>query len=121
MGALVTDYLIQAKLEKKTLPFNTVLVKTIVTSELGAKIASRYNIGTINTLTGFKYIAEKIHEFETTNNYSYLFGYEESYGYLVKSYVRDKDAVQMAVLIAEIAGYVATKGQKLLDALEELY
>ncbi|MGM9967634.1 MAG: phospho-sugar mutase, partial [Rummeliibacillus sp.] len=121
VGALVTDYLIQAKLEKKTLPFNTVLVKTIVTSELGAKIASRYNIGTINTLTGFKYIAEKIHEFETTNNYSYLFGYEESYGYLVKSYVRDKDAVQMAVLIAEIAGYVATKGQKLLDALEELY
>ncbi|RPJ96836.1 phospho-sugar mutase [Rummeliibacillus sp. TYF005] len=121
VGALVTDYLIQAKLEKNTLPFNAILIKTIVTSELGAKIASRYNIGTINTLTGFKYIAEKIHEFETTNNYSYLFGYEESYGYLVKSYVRDKDAVQMAVLIAEIAGYVATKGQTLLDALEELY
>ncbi|WP_299513807.1 phospho-sugar mutase [uncultured Rummeliibacillus sp.] len=121
VGALVTDYLIQAKLEKNTLPFNAVLIKTIVTSELGAKIASRYNIGTINTLTGFKYIAEKIHEFETTNNYSYLFGYEESYGYLVKSYVRDKDAVQMAVLIAEIAGYYAKAGQTLLDALEELY
>lgn len=121
VGALVTDYLIKAKIEKDTLPFNAVLVKTIVTSELGAKIARHYNVGTINTLTGFKYIAEKIQEFETTNNYSYLFGYEESYGYLVKSYVRDKDAVQMAVLIAEIAGYVATKGQKLLDALEELY
>lgn len=121
VGALAIDYLIKAKIEKDTLPFNAVLIKTIVTSELGAKIASHYNVGTINTLTGFKYIAEKIEQFNTTNNYSFLFGYEESYGYLVKSYVRDKDAVQMALLISEIAGYYAVNGQTLLDALEELY
>lgn len=121
VGALVTDYLIKAKIEKNTLPYNAVLVKTIVTSELGAKIASSNNIGTINTLTGFKYIAEQIEHFETTNTYSFLFGYEESYGYLVKSFVRDKDAVQMAVLMAEIAGYYAAKDQTLLDALENIY
>lgn len=121
VGALVTDYLIKTKKEKDTLPCNAVLVKTIVTSELGAKIAKHHRIHTINTLTGFKYIAEQIEQFEKKNTYSYLFGYEESYGYLVKSYVRDKDAVQMAVLIAEMAGYFALEGRTLLEALEDLY
>lgn len=121
VGALVTDYLIKTKKEKDMLPCNAVLVKTIVTSELGAKIAKHHRIHTINTLTGFKYIAEQIEQFEKKNTYSYLFGYEESYGYLVKSYVRDKDAVQMAVLIAEMAGYFALEGRTLLEALEDLY
>lgn len=121
VGALVTDYLIKTKKEKDTLPCNAVLVKTIVTSELGAKIAKHHRIHTINTLTGFKYIAEQIEQFEEKKNYSYLFGYEESYGYLVKTYVRDKDAVQMAVLIAEMAGYFALEGRTLLEALEDLY
>lgn len=121
VGALVTDYLIKTKKEKDMLPCNAVLVKTIVTSELGAKIAKHHRIHTINTLTGFKYIAEQIEQFEEKKNYSYLFGYEESYGYLVKTYVRDKDAVQMAVLIAEMAGYFALEGRTLLEALEDLY
>ncbi|WP_146552398.1 phospho-sugar mutase [Rummeliibacillus sp. SL167] len=121
VGALVTDYLIKTKKEKDMLPCNAVLVKTIVTSELGAKIAKHHRIHTINTLTGFKYIAEQIEHFEKKKNYSYLFGYEESYGYLVKTYVRDKDAVQMAVLIAEMAGYFALEGRTLLEALEDLY
>lgn len=121
VGALVTDYLIKTKKEKDMLPCNAVLVKTIVTSELGAKIAKHHRIHTVNTLTGFKYIAEQIEQFEEKKNYSYLFGYEESYGYLVKTYVRDKDAVQMAVLIAEMAGYFALEGRTLLEALEDLY
>ncbi|MGX9133211.1 phospho-sugar mutase [Rummeliibacillus sp. JY-2-4R] len=121
IGALVTDYLVKSKSEKNTLPTNAVLIKTIVTSEFGAKIAKNYQVQTINTLTGFKYIAEKIEEFEITGTHRFLFGYEESYGYLVKNFVRDKDAVQMALLIAEIAGYYSTNNQTLLDALEELY
>lgn len=121
VGALVTDYLIKAKIEKNSLPSNAVLIKTIVTAELGARIARNYHVETMNTLTGFKYIAEKIEEFQQTGSHSYLFGYEESYGYLVKSYARDKDAVQMALLVAEIAGYYATSGLTLLDSLEALY
>lgn len=121
LGAIVTDYLIKAKIEKNSLPPNAVLIKTIVTGELGARIARSYHVETMNTLTGFKYIAEKIEEFQQTGSHSYLFGYEESCGYLVKTYAREKDAVQMAVLVAEIAGYYATSGLTLLDALEALY
>jgi len=121
LGALILQYLLEAKKEKNELPENGVLLKTIVTSELGAEIAKQYGIETVNTLTGFKYIAEKIAEYDQSMEKTYLFGYEESYGYLVQSFVRDKDAVQVALVVAEMAAYYATKQQTLLDVLDSLF
>lgn len=121
LGALLLHYIFSSKKEMGTLPDNGVMVKTIVTSELGTAIANSYGVSTVNTLTGFKFIAEKIAEYEQTGEYTYLFGYEESYGYLAGSFVRDKDAVQIAQLTAEMAAYYKEKGLKLLDALENLY
>ncbi|MFJ6207645.1 phospho-sugar mutase [Lysinibacillus sp. NPDC092081] len=121
LGALILQYLLEAKKEKNELPENGVLLKTIVTSELGAVIAKQYGIETVNTLTGFKYIAEKIAEYDQTQAKTFLFGYEESYGYLVQSFVRDKDAVQVALVVAEMAAYYATKQQTLLDVLDSLF
>ncbi|RHW39520.1 phospho-sugar mutase [Lysinibacillus yapensis] len=121
LGALLLHYILQTNLQNGTLPSNGVMIKTIVTAELGAKIAAHHNIATVNTLTGFKYIAEKIEEYEKSQQYSFLFGYEESYGYLIKSFARDKDAVQVALKVAEMAAYYATKGESLLDALNNLF
>lgn len=121
LGALVVSYLLEAKKEKGTLAPNAVVLKTIVTSELGANIAKRYGVETVNVLTGFKYIAEKIEQYEQTGDKEFLFGYEESYGYLVKSFVRDKDAVQLALQTAEMASYYAQQGKTLLDVLDELF
>ena len=121
LGALLLNYILKTKQENGTLPSNGVMLKTIVTSELGAAIAANYGVTTVNTLTGFKYIAEKIAEFEITKDQTYLFGYEESYGYLIDTFARDKDAVQVALKVAEMAAYYATQGKTLLDALEELY
>lgn len=121
LGALLLNYLLETKQQTGTMPTNGVMVKTIVTAELGTKIAAHFNVETANTLTGFKYIAEKIAEYEQSNEYSYLFGYEESYGYLIKTFVRDKDAVQVAIKVAEMAAHYATKGKTLLDALNDLY
>ncbi|MFJ7980240.1 phospho-sugar mutase [Lysinibacillus xylanilyticus] len=120
LGALILQYLLEAKKEKNELPENGVMLKTIVTSELGAVIAKQYGVETVNTLTGFKYIAEKIAEYDESKEKAYLFGYEESYGYLVQSFVRDKDAVQVALVVAEMAAYYATKQQTLLDVLDSL-
>lgn len=97
------------------------MIKTIVTAELGTKIATHFNIDTINTLTGFKFIAEKIEEYEQTSEHSFLFGYEESYGYLIKTFARDKDAVQVALKVAEMAAHYAMYGKTLLDALNDLF
>ena len=121
LGALVVSYLLEAKKEKGTLAENAVVLKTIVTSELGAEIAKRHGVETVNVLTGFKYIAEKIEQYEQTGDNEFLFGYEESYGYLVKSFVRDKDAVQLALQTAEMASYYAQQGKTLLDVLDELF
>ncbi|MEB2298026.1 phospho-sugar mutase [Lysinibacillus xylanilyticus] len=121
LGALILQYLLEAKKEKNELPENGVMLKTIVTSELGAEIAKQYGIETVNTLTGFKYIAEKIAEYGQSMEKTFLFGYEESYGYLVQSFVRDKDAVQVALVVAEMAAYYATKQQTLLDVLDSLF
>lgn len=121
LGALLLNYILQSKQTNGTLPSNGVMLKTIVTSELGAKVAAHYNVETVNTLTGFKYIAEKIAEYEETNEFEFLFGYEESYGYLIKSFARDKDAVQVALKVAEMAAYYETQGKTLLDALNDLY
>lgn len=120
LGALLLHYIIQTHLQNGTLPNDGVLIKTIVTAELGAKIAAHYNIETVNTLTGFKYIAEKIEEYEKSGGRTFLFGYEESYGYLIKSFARDKDAVQIALKVSEMAAHYAAKGKTLLDVLDEL-
>lgn len=121
LGALLLNYILSTKQQAGTLPLNGAMLKTIVTSELGTAIADSFNIQTINTLTGFKYIAEKIAEFETTSEHSFLFGYEESYGYLAGSFVRDKDAVQIALLTAEMASYYKEQNLSLIDVLNSLY
>ncbi|WP_336046136.1 phospho-sugar mutase [Solibacillus ferritrahens] len=121
LGALLLNYILHTKQESGTLPNNGTMLKTIVTSELGTAIAAHYGVTTLNTLTGFKYIAEKIAEFEMTKAHTYLFGYEESYGYLIETFARDKDAVQVALKVAEMAAYYSTQEKTLLDALEELY
>ncbi|WP_319004447.1 phospho-sugar mutase [Halobacillus litoralis] len=117
-GALMLDYLLS---QSENLPENGLLIKTIVTSEFGGVIANAYNIQSIDTLTGFKFIGEKIREFEQTGEYQFLFGYEESYGYLVKDFARDKDAIQAAILAAEVGAYWKNQGKTLLDALNNLY
>ncbi|MEK3764660.1 phospho-sugar mutase [Solibacillus sp. FSL K6-4121] len=121
LGALLLNYISQTKQENDTLPADGAMLKTIVTSELGTAIAAHYGVTTVNTLTGFKYIAEKVAEFEMTKAHTYLFGYEESYGYLIETFARDKDAVQVALKVAEMAAYYSTQGKTLLDALEGLY
>lgn len=121
LGALLLHYLLSTKQANSTLPDNGVLLKTIVTSELGTAIAKEFGVTTVNTLTGFKYIAEKIAEYESTAAYTYLFGYEESYGYLIETFARDKDAVQVALKVAEMAAHYAKNGQTLLDGLQDLY
>lgn len=120
-GALMLEYMLSQLSERMQLPNNGVVVKTIVTSELGRAIASEYGVETLDTLTGFKYIGEKIGEYERTGEKQFLFGYEESYGYLVGSFVRDKDAVQSCLVIAEMAAYYRSKGLSLYDALLLLY
>ncbi|MFJ7921383.1 phospho-sugar mutase [Lysinibacillus fusiformis] len=121
LGALLLNYILTKREYEGSLPRNGVMLKTIVTSELGTAIAESFNIKTINTLTGFKFIAEKIAEFESTGEYTFLFGYEESFGYLAGSFVRDKDAVQIALLTAEMAAYYDEHDLTLLDVLNSLY
>jgi phosphoglucomutase len=121
IGALLLDYLLGQKEKKGQLPRNGAVVKSLVTSDLGKAIADAYGVKTFNTLTGFKYIAEKIKDFEQDGSYEFLFGYEESYGYLIGSFVRDKDAVQAAVLCAEMAAFYKQNNQTLFDVLEGLY
>lgn len=120
-GALLVDYVLSAMKEQKTLPANGVVIKTIVTSELGAKIAQSFGMDTLDTLTGFKFIGEKIHQFEENKEKQFLFGYEESYGYLAGTFVRDKDAVIASMLICEMAAYYKSKDMTLYDALINLY
>lgn len=120
-GALLVEYILEAKKERGELPANGVVVKTIVTTELATKIADAYGITTVSLLTGFKYIGEKMTEYGKTGEYSYLIGFEESYGYLVGDYARDKDGVVATMLIAEMAAYYRTKGMNLYEALQNIY
>ncbi|UQZ84417.1 Phosphoglucomutase [Paenibacillus konkukensis] len=120
-GAIMVDYLLGALKERGQLPQNGVVIKTIVTSEMGAAIAKHYGAETLNTLTGFKYIGEKMTQFETSKEATFLFGYEESYGYLAGNYARDKDAVIAAMLISEAAAYYKHQGKTLYEVLQELY
>ncbi len=120
-GALMLYYLLSQKQEKGILPANGVVLKTIVTSELGRAIAESFGLKTIDVLTGFKFIGEKIKEYQTTGEYSFQFGYEESYGYLIGDFVRDKDAVQSALFVAEVAAFYKSQGKTLYDGLLEIY
>lgn len=120
-GAIMAHYLLSSMKERGALPANGVVVKTIVTSEMGAAIAASYGVQTLNTLTGFKYIGEKITQFAATGEHTYLFGYEESYGYLAGTYARDKDAVVASMLICEAAAFYKSQGKTLYDVLQELY
>ncbi|NGZ76143.1 phospho-sugar mutase [Saccharibacillus alkalitolerans] len=120
-GAIMVDYVLGRMKEAGTLPENGAVIKTIVTSEMGAAIARHYGAEVLNTLTGFKYIGEKMTQFEQTGEHTFLFGYEESYGYLAGSYARDKDAVLASMLIAEAAAYYKTQGKTLYEVLEGLY
>jgi len=120
-GALLLNYLLSEKKEQGTLPENGVVLKTIVTSEIGREIAKSYGLDTIDTLTGFKFIGEKINEYERTGQYQFQFGYEESYGYLIGDFARDKDAVQAALLSVEVAAYYKKKGLTLYQGLLEIF
>ncbi|MEK4669217.1 phospho-sugar mutase [Niallia sp. FSL R7-0271] len=121
LGALMLEYLLSEKKAKGILPENGIVIKTIVTSEIGRTIAEAYGIPTLDTLTGFKFIGEKIKEFEQTNQHTFLFGYEESYGYLIGDFVRDKDAVQSAIFAAEVAAYYKAKGMTLFEGLLAIF
>ncbi len=120
-GAILLHYILSQKQEKGKLPKNGVMLKTIVTSELGRKIAESFDVHTIDVLTGFKFIGEKIKEFDMTGEYKFLFGYEESYGYLIGDFVRDKDAVQAALLGTEVAAFYKKQKMSLYDALMVIY
>lgn len=120
-GALLLNYLLTALNEQGKIPEKPAVVKTVVTSEVADGIASKYGVTTFDTLTGFKYIAELIQEFEETKEYNFLFGYEESYGYLAGTFVRDKDAVIASMLICEMAAYYKKQGKTLIDVLNEIY
>ncbi|SMB88548.1 alpha-phosphoglucomutase [Desulfonispora thiosulfatigenes DSM 11270] len=121
LGGLLVDYILSSRKEKNTLPADGVIIKTIVTSSLGVDIARKYGIGHIDVLTGFKYIGEKINEFTHSKSSTYLFGYEESYGYLASDYVRDKDAVQICLLASEMAAFYKDKGITLYERLHQLF
>lgn len=120
-GAIMVHYMLESMKQKGTLPENGAIVKTIVTSEMGAAIATTYGLTVINTLTGFKYIGEKMTQFEKTGQFEFVFGYEESYGYLAGNYARDKDAIVAAMLMAEAGTYYKAQGKTLYEVLQELY
>ena len=121
IGSLLCNYILSQRKEKGILSKDSVVIKTIVTTELAAAIAKSYGVEMMNVLTGFKYIGEKMTEFEKTGSHKYLFGFEESYGYLAGTHARDKDGVVSTMLIAEMAAYYKTKNMSLYEALQELY
>ncbi|KAA6453539.1 phospho-sugar mutase [Bacillus swezeyi] len=120
-GALLLHYLLSQKQQKGILPENGVVLKTIVTSEMGRDIAASFGLDTIDTLTGFKFIGEKMKQYHASGEYTFQFGYEESYGYLIGDFARDKDAVQAALLAVEVCAFYKKQGKSLYDGLMELY
>jgi len=120
-GLLLTHYVLSALKETGKLPSNGVVIKTIVTTEAARRIAEDFGVEIMDVLTGFKYIGEKIHEFEVNKDKTYIFGFEESYGYLAGDFVRDKDAVIASMLISEMTLYYKEKGMSLYEALIKIY
>ncbi len=121
IAALMLNYILTARKKAGNLPANGALVKSIVSSEFAAKVAADFGIETINVLTGVKFIAEQIQHFEETNEHRFMLGFEESYGYLIRPFVRDKDAIQSLVLLAEVAAFYKKQGKNLYDGLQELF
>lgn len=120
-GALLCEYILSQKKENNTLCDNSVIIKTIVTTELAAEIAKAYGVEIMNVLTGFKYIGEKMTEFSKTGSHTYVMGFEESYGYLIGTHARDKDGVVATMLIAEMAAYYKKQNMSLYEALLNIY
>ena len=121
IAAILLDYLLFAHQKAGTLPANAAAVKSIVSSELPTVIAEHYGAKMVNVLTGFKFIAEQIKNYEETNVHTFMFGFEESYGYLVQPFVRDKDAIQAVLLLTEVAAHFKSEGKTLYDGLQALY
>lgn len=121
IAAILLDYLLFAHQKAGTLPTNAAAVKSIVSSELPTVIAEHYGAKMVNVLTGFKFIAEQIKNYEETNVHTFMFGFEESYGYLVQPFVRDKDAIQAVLLLTEVAAHFKSEGKTLYDGLQALY
>ena len=121
IAAILLDYLLFAHQKAGTLPANAAAVKSIVSSELPTVIAEHYGAKMVNVLTGFKFIAEQIKNYEETNAHTFMFGFEESYGYLVQPFVRDKDAIQAVLLLTEVAAHFKSEGKTLYNGLQALY
>ena len=121
IGAIMAKYILEAHKNAGTLPENAALCKSIVSTDLVTKIAESYGATMFNVLTGFKFIAEKIQEFEEKHNHTYMMGFEESFGYLIKPFVRDKDAIQAVLVVAELAAYYRSRSLTLADGIEEIY
>ena len=121
IGAIMAKYILEAHKNAGTLPENAALCKSIVSTDLVTNIAESYGATMFNVLTGFKFIAEKIQEFEEKHNHTYMMGFEESFGYLIKPFVRDKDAIQAVLVVAELAAYYRSRGLTLADGIEEIY
>lgn len=121
LGSIMIHYILEAHQQAGTLPQNAAVLKSIVSSELATAIAEKYNTKMFNVLTGFKFIAEKIQQYEEDHSQTFMFGFEESYGYLIKSFVRDKDAIQALVLLAEVAAYYKKQGKTLYDGLQDIF
>lgn len=121
IAAILLNYILTARKDAGTLPSNAVAVKSIVSSEFATKVAVNFNVKMINVLTGFKFIAEQIKNFEADGSHTFMFGFEESYGYLIRPFVRDKDAIQSLVMLAEVAAFYKKQGMNLYDGLQELF
>ena len=119
-GAIIIEYVLSQRKEKGLLSNNGVMFNTIVTSSLGEKIARSYGLSVESLLTGFKFIGDRIYHYEKTKEKTFEFGYEESYGYLVKPFVRDKDSLQALVIVSEMTNYYLQKGKRLDEVMEEL-
>jgi len=121
MGVLLIDYILSRRKEKGTLPANAAIIKTIVTTDMARKVAEAYGVACYDVFTGFKYIAEMMKSFEEDDSHTAVFGYEEAFGCLIGSFVRDKDAVTSAALLTEMAAYYHLHGMSLLDVMNKLY
>lgn len=120
-AAVLLEYILSQRAAKGTLPKNGVMFNTVVTSDLGDRVCAEYGVATEKTLTGFKFIGDKIYQHETKGDRQFVFGYEESYGCLISEFVRDKDAVQASLMLCEAAAYYNEQGKTLLDVLDGLY
>jgi phosphoglucomutase len=120
-GAILIEYVLSTLTEQGRLPDSALMFNTIVTSDIGEKIARSYGVKTEKTLTGFKFIGERIQHYTRTQTHSFVFGYEESYGYLIQAFVRDKDAIQACLMLAEAMAYYKARQQTLVDVLNQLY